>query len=260
MQPVRRYLLRGVLLACGAGCAAVAAAGVTISPVVLEIDSPRKAIAVTVTNMGDRPITLQTEAMVWQQVNGADHNEPTEDLLVIPPIVEVPAKASQVFRVMLRTRAPSPVERTYRVILEDITKELAAISGQASVAFKFTHNLPVLIAPSGKVVTAMRWKPCRSEAVATASAASSTKPPIARGAEACVRLLNAGNRRVKVETLTLAGDGWQQALTLKAGENVLAGAEREWRVPLAKGQTGPLRSVQVQTARGETLQAEAGGF
>ena len=254
MQPVRRHLLAGVLLAFGAGWAAVAgAAGVTISPVVLEIDSPRKAVAVTVTNNGDRPITFQAEAMVWKQTNGIDQNEPTDELLVVPPIVEVPAKASQIFRVMLRSRAASPVERTYRVMLDDITEEQGASgSGQASVAFKLRHSLPVLIAASGQVVNALRWKPCAPEA----APASSARP----SAEACVRLLNAGNRRVKVQALTLVGDGWQQVLSLKDGVNVLAGAEREWRVPLQAGQAGALRGAQVRIAGGETLQAQTGGF
>lgn len=249
------------MLACGVAWAAGAgAASVTISPVVLEIGSPRKAVAVTVTNTSDQPATFQAEAMVWLQAQGADRYEPTADLLVVPAIVEVPAKASQIFRVMLRSRAPSPVERTYRLMLEDITEQQAAGSGQASVAFKFTHNLPVLVAPSGKVVNAMHWKPCPAEAVAASATPAPVKPRTAGGSQACVRLLNAGNRRVKVQALTLDGSGWQQVLTLKDGENLLAGAEREWRVPLANGQAGPLRGVQVQTATGETLQAEAGGF
>lgn len=253
MQPVRRHLLAGALLACNVGCTALAsAAGVTISPVVLEIDSPRKAIAVTLTNNGDRPATFQTEALVWHQVNGRDQTEPTDELLVVPPIVEVPARGSQIFRVMLRSRAPSPVERTYRVMLEDITEEQAASSGQASVAFKLTHSLPVLIAASGQVVNVLRWKPCPPVGAPATSGMSS--------AEACVRLLNAGNRRVKVQSLTLGGVGWQQALSIKGGVNVLTGAEREWRVPLQVGQKGALHNVQVLTARGELLQAEAGGF
>jgi hypothetical protein len=47
---------------------------------------------------------------------------------------------------------------------------------------------------------------------------------------------------------------------IKDGENVLVGSEREWHVPLATGQSGALRGVQVQTVRGETLQAEAGSY
>lgn len=248
MWPFNPQLMARVLLALSVSASAVpSTAGVLISPVVLEISAARRPIAVTVTNSGARAVTFQTEALVWQQVDGVDRFEATDDLVVVPPVVEVAPNASQVFRVMLRSPAPSPVERSYRLVLEDITEELAPAGGQASISFKLSHNLPVMVAPAGKVLNAIRWKPCSAAAVP-------------RPAGACIRLLNAGNRRVKFETLTVAGDGWQQVLTLKTGENVLAGAQREWVVPLANGQGGALRGVQVKTARGETLQAEDGGF
>ncbi len=154
---------------------------------------------------------------------------------------------------MLRAPTRAPEERTYRLILEDTSDDLNP-SGQTSVAFKFTHNLPVMVAPSARAFSAVRWKPCTPTPSLLAE-----KPLQIRSTEACVRLLNAGNRRVKIQTLTLTGDGWQQALPLKEGVNVLAGAEREWRVPLPAG-AGALRTVQVQTARGEALAAEPGGF
>lgn len=247
----------GLLLACTVNSAALAGAGgIAISPVVLELDSPRKAIAVTVTNSGDRPITLQTDTMTWKQVNGTDQNEPTDDLLVVPTIVTVPANSSQMFRVMLRAPNPSPLERTYRLILEDISEAQPSEQGdQPVVAFKFSHSLPLLIAPSGKIVNAVSWKPC-----AVANAAASSVKSAGLGKEACVRLLNAGNRRIKVQGLTLAGEGWQQPFSLKTGENILAGAEREWRVPLQPGQAGAVRGVQVQIANAKPLTAETGGF
>ena len=248
MWPIGYRLIACVMLAMGAGTAAVPSiAGVVISPVVLEVASPRKPVAVTVTNSGDRPVTFQTDALVWHQADGVDRFEATNELVVVPPIVEVPPNGRQVFRVMLRSPAPSPVERTYRLVLEDITEELVPTAGQASISFKLSHNLPVMVAPAGKVLNAIRWKPC-------------TTPAAARPAAVCVRVLNAGNRRVKFETITVTGDGWQQELSLKNGENVLAGAQREWLVPLAQGQAATPRSIQVRTARGETLQAESGGF
>jgi hypothetical protein len=73
-------------------------------------------------------------------------------------------------------------------------------------------------------------------------------------------LRNTGNRRIKVSSLMLTGDNWQQALTLKDAVNVLVGAEREWRVPLLPSQPGKPHSVQVQTAQGEMLQAAPGEF
>jgi fimbrial chaperone protein len=171
----------------------------------------------------------------------------------------------QVFRVALRGARPAPEELAYRLILEDVAEAHAGtiVAPGGTINFRMRYDLPVLLAPVGNVVNSLRWKPCPSEATqASASATSSAKPQATRSSEACVRLLNSGNRRVKVQTLTLTldGNGWQQALSLKDGENVLAGAEREWHVPLANGQAGALRGVQVQTARGETLTAESGGF
>ena len=98
-----------------------------------------------------------------------------------------------------------------------------------------------------------RWAACTPKAASAAERAPSSPA-------ACIRLLNAGNRRFKVRNLTVTGDGWKQDFTVKDGVNILAGAEREWRIPLQAGQTSALRSVQVHTARGETLQAEPGGF
>ncbi len=240
------------LLAAGMGWSAATMAGIAVSPVVLEIDSPRKAIAVTVTNTGEQAVTFQTATLLWKQVEGADQNEPTDDLLVVPAIVEVPAKASQVFRVMLRSRAPSPVERSYRILLEDISEAVTAEAGSANISFKFAHSLPVMIAPAGEVINAVHWQACRP--------ASAASMPASASAEACVRLRNAGNRRVKVQALTLTGDGWQEVLTLENGVNVLAGAEREWHIPVTRGREGPVQGVKVLTAHGETLQAELTEF
>lgn len=229
-----------------AGCALAAAGpswadGLNVSPVVVEIASPRKAVAVTITNDSNRTATFQADTFLWRQVDGVDHYEPDDELMVVPAIVEVLPNGSQVFRVMLRVPTLSPVERTYRVMLEDISADVARVEG-SGLSFRFKHNLPVLIAPSVKVVNSMQWKAC-------------TSTP--RAGEACVRLRNSGNRRIKIDTIIVAGEGWTQSLPLQPQPNVLAGAEREWRLPLA-GRSGELTIVKVLTAQGETLSASQG--
>lgn len=239
-NPCTAILLAGVL-----GCAAFAqAAGLTISPVVIEIGTPRKAVAVTITNGTDRPVTLQADTRRWLQLDGVDRYEPTDELLVVPPIAQVPPNGSQVFRIALRRAAPASVERTFRLILEDISEEQRP-SGRAAVAFKFTHNLPVMVAPSTPVTNALRWSPCTGRQEGSGEAK-----------QACVKVFNAGNRRVKVESLTLTGTGWQQDERLNAPANVLAGAFREWRVVLPAAQAAAVNGVRVQTAQGLTLQAQ----
>jgi fimbrial chaperone protein len=247
MLPTRSILLAAFGLIAAGAIAPAAIAGIAISPVVIEIASPRQAIAVKITNNSDTPITLQSDVFTWRQIDGVDRDELTNDMLVVPPIVEVAAQASQVFRIMLRAPTPLPIERTYHLLLEDIS-EAQVTDGTSQLTFTINHRLPILIAPAGKIITAARWKPCTAASKAPAAG------------QACVRVRNAGNRRIKVQALTLAGAGWQQKLTLAAGVNVLAGAEREWQVPLLKDQHGDVHAVQVHTAHDNTLEAENGGF
>ena len=238
----------------------VASAQVVISPTVVELGARQRvaSVAISLSATAKEPLRLQAELLRWQQdLNGNAVSEPSDDMVVTPPIVDLQPGNTQVFRVALRRARPGPEELAYRLILEDVNDSDAKPGGAdgASIKFRMRYDLPVLVAPAGPVMNLLRWKPCPP------AAAPSPAPKINTAAEwamgTCVRLLNAGNRRVKVETLTLAGDGWQRTLTLQEGENVLVGTEREWR---DSGQTGALRSVQVQTARGETLQAEAGDF
>lgn len=241
-----RIVFASILLACSAGSTPlVRANNLNVSPVVVEIDSPRKAAAITLTNGSDRAVTYQVEALNWRQENGVDRYQPTDELVVVPPIFEIAPHSSQVVRVMLRVPAPSGVERTYRVLLEDITQ--APATENTGIAFRFSHNLPVLVAPAGKINNVMQWRPCAAE-----PAVRQAGP-----AELCVRLRNAGNRRIKVTELLMSGNGWQQALPVHGGFNLLAGAEREWRAPRKDGQAGPLQNLQVRTAESGSLTAEA---
>jgi fimbrial chaperone protein len=226
-----------------------ATAQVLINPVLVEFAAQQRTASVTVTlsEKAAAPMRLQANVLRWEQdLQGGDVTQPSSDLLVTPLIAELKPGQKQLFRVALRGPRPAPGELAYRLILEDVAPaqpDVANAQGM-TIQFRMRYDLPLLIAPAAPVQTLLRWKPCPPSAGAT-------------GAETCVRLLNAGNRRVKVHTLTLAGEGWQQPVALKEGVNVLAGAEREWRIPLEPGHAGPPRGVQVQTARGEALQVEA---
>lgn len=244
-----------LLLACS-----TAAAQLVVGPIAVEFADKQRVAAVTVKldDSAKLPMRLQAEVLRWHQdLAGQAVTEETDELLVTPPLAELQPGQRQVFRLALRGVRPAPEELAYRLILEDISESptSAELAPGMMINFRVRHDLPVVVAPAGTVLTLLRWKPCPPE-----TASTPIQPSAARGAETCIRLLNAGNRRVKVHTLTMAGDNWQQVLTLKEGVNVLSGAEREWRVALQAGHTGPLRGVQLTTARNETLQAQAGGF
>jgi fimbrial chaperone protein len=227
---------------------ALASAQLLIYPVVVEFGATQRIASVTVTldSAAAEPMLLQADVLSWTQgLDGSSLSEGSDDLLVVPPMAELKPGEQQTFRIALRGPRQKPEEAAYRLILEDVAAPPVDASGQPGMAinFRMRHDLPVLLAPVGKVVNKFYWKPCPSEAK-----------------QACVRVFNAGNRRVSVQTLTLVGDGWQQALSPTTAETVLAGTEREWRVPLAQGQAGAPRGVQILSVRGETVHAETAGF
>jgi fimbrial chaperone protein len=222
---------------------------VLISPVVVEF-GPRQKVAtvrVTLSDKAIQPMRLQAQLLQWlQDVHGAAVTQPSEDLIVTPRIAELRPGQQQVLRLALRGPLPAETEKAYRLVLEDIAPPSSLdLGGGAAVNFRMAYDLPVMVAPRGPAVSALRWRACPAD----------TGPRAVKGA--CVRIANAGNRRVKVQALTISGDGWKQDLALDRADAVLAGAEREWLVP-ATG-AGDLRDVQVRTATGEVLHVEPPG-
>jgi fimbrial chaperone protein len=210
-------LLARVLLVAGALFAASVQA-VTVSPVRVELSPARRVATVSITNSSDQPISFQAETLTWSQQDGADRYEPTDELLVAPPIAEIPPQSSQIFRVALRGPLAETGERAYRLVLEDVSEILAPQPG--TVAIRFNHNLPVFAVSANDAAKAEpRWSRC---------AASPGK--------GCVRLDNDGSRHLRLSELTVTGPGWRQTIQ---GGTVLAGAWKRWLFDLPSGGSPP---------------------
>jgi fimbrial chaperone protein len=212
---------------------------VLINPVVVELGARQRATAVTVTlsSKAHGSLLLQSQVLQWAQaIDGSPQYQPSKDLVVAPPIAELKPGESQVFRVALRGARRDSGELAYRLVLED-TAQATSDGSNGGVSFRLRYDLPVLVAPVEPVRNASRWHVCA-----------------AKDGEACVRLNNEGNRRITFQTLSVEGAGWTRPI--EAPGTVLAGAQREWRVPLAAGQTGAALRVTGTLRTGEPVQAE----
>ena len=225
-MPSRLALARRLLLAGALLSGSVQA--VTISPVLVELSTARRVVSVTITNPSDQAMNFQAETLAWSQPDGTNHYEPTEDLLVAPPIAEIPPQASQIFRVTLRRPLSGTVEQAYRLVLEDVSEELNPQPGVVAIHFK--HNLPVYVTPPGEAKAAPRWSRCAAAA-----------------GKGCVQLDNDGSHHFRVSELTVAGQGWQQTIP---GGAVLAGAWKQWNFDLLSGRSQPA-SITAKTDQGE---------
>ncbi len=209
--------------------AAAGAGATTIAPVVVELSPARKVVSVTVTNPSDGPVNFQAEVLAWTQPDGQDRMEATNDIMVVPPVARIAAGASQIFRVTPRT-PPSAREQAYRLILEDVTAEMAAQQNTATVNLRVRHSLPVFVAAAGTPSIGVQVASCAAPA-----------------GKACVRLTNEGGRYVTAKSLSVEGGAWNKQLPL--GIRLLAGAWREWQFDLPATVTGPL-TVKADTSAG----------
>jgi fimbrial chaperone protein len=145
----RAGVLACVVALC-AGFAAPADAGVfTVVPTRVYFGARDRAQAITLTNDGDTAIALQTEIYAWTlRADGTDQLTPTDDLIMAPPLVRIPAKSQQVLRLALLRAIDPQRQLSYRLIVREIP-EMAPPAGQGmTVPVALAITLPVFVTPA----------------------------------------------------------------------------------------------------------------
>lgn len=204
--PWRWRALAAVALALGA--AGAAAATLDVSPVSHELSAARPALAMTVSNRGTQPVTLQVRGFAWTQPDGSDLLLPAAEVLVAPAIFVLAPGHSQVLRALVQGAAGTQ-ERSYRLLLD----ELPVPGADASVRMALRLSVPVFVRGVGAPAAA------RLEA---------RLPP----GHAALIVGNLGTARERIHQLALLTDDGRRIEALRAGgPYLLAGAERRWMLP-----------------------------
>lgn len=203
----------------------------SISPTVVELSSKKKVTSITVENNSDTNLRYQANTLYWSQIDGKNQYAASNELLVVPAIVEIPAGASQIFRVTPRYPQINSIEKSYRLILENITEIAPQESPKTNrVVFLISHDLPVFLSPNTKPIYNSSWQNCNA--------------PTGKG---CIRIENTGNKRLRVSGIYLEGTNWQKEL--KIVDVILAGAWQQWIYDLPTGQNIPIK-IKVKTETG----------
>ena len=125
------------LLAALALPGAATAGSLRVDPVRLEISSNRRSATVTITNTEQVTVTIRAYPLAWRQVDGEDRHEESSALIVSPPVFTIPAGATQIVRVGLRS--PASARNAYRLMIEEVPE--ARADGGIRVALRL--NLPL---------------------------------------------------------------------------------------------------------------------
>ena len=192
------------------------AAGLQVAPTTVEVPSTRSAGGLTLMNNGSRPLTAQTRVFSWTQVDGEDVLEPTTDLAISPPMLELPAGATQLLRV-IRLGPPPQQEASYRVIVDELPLDGGTDSDGAALRFVLRYSVPVFIAPADGQPTAPMLH---------------ARVTVADDGDRQLELQNLGNGRAQVAGLAyVAPDGERVSISPGLAGYVLPGRQRRWPLP-----------------------------
>ena len=137
-----------LLAACAGGNSL--AGSFSISPVRVFLEPRQRAAALTIVNGADTEVILQADVLRWSQDGaGQDRLEPSDDVIVSPPILKVPAQGRQVVR-LARLVAPDPQRQlTYRLLLREVPDTSRVTQPGASLPIALVLSIPIFLSPAG---------------------------------------------------------------------------------------------------------------
>jgi len=204
---------------------AYSAAGFNIQPLRLDLSARQKNASIELTNLTGQAIPIQIKLFAWSQKDGQEVLEPSRDVFFAPPITNVTANSKQVVRFRLKRGADVTRERSYRVFIEQLPPNDAAL--RAAMDFRVRFSIPLFVSPINF-----------SDPSFTATAT-----PVADGLR--VQIANPGNTHIKIKGVTAyrpntridrarRSDIVASATNSRAGTTyLLPGTTLEWLLPLS---------------------------
>ena len=193
----------------GSGCAASHAQGLQVAPISVQLEPGQRSTTLTIANQNNVPVSVQLRAFVWDQNSPDDALTPTSDLAVSPPITEVGAGQTQLFRLLLR-RPATGKEASYRLLFDQLPNTGDAASPGIKVLLRL--SVPVFVEPANPVTRDIAWR------------VTAGPHPILVGT-------NRGSGHIRlVNPAITRPDGQKLALQPERTPYILPGAERSWTI------------------------------
>lgn len=195
----------------------IQAAQFSVNPVRIYLDGRAKSGSVMIENPSDQEVTIQAHMNAWSQDAGKDIIQPTDDLVVSPPIFKVKPKSRQVVRIGFLKKPDAASEMTYRLFLQEVPPP--RLPDDPGMGVTLRMSLPVFVAPvAGKAQSALKWN---AELIA--------------GGSVRLSFSNTGNAHIQITNINvLLPDGSVLANSQAMMAYVLAGQSRNWEFKTEK--------------------------
>jgi fimbrial chaperone protein len=187
-----------------------------VAPVRIDLSARRPYATLKVANADSERVTVQVDAYLWQIQGGADQYPETDDILANPPVFTLDPGATQLVRLGLRQPTPSGVERSYRVILEEVPHE--APNGWRGIQTLLRISIPLFIQSDTAGGADLVWLASRQA-----------------GGQLLLSVENRGNTHALLRQFNVVADGGsEQDLVVPTPTYVLPGSKREWTLEGAR--------------------------
>jgi fimbrial chaperone protein len=195
------------LLACAA-VSRLCAGPFHLSPIRIAFTDQKPTATLQITNEGDDPVTVQVHALNWQAKETGDMYSDTDEILVNPPVARIAGHGTQIIRLALRHPTRVPVERTWRLIIEQVPPPPKA--GEVHMVLK--ASIPIFLTAHGSQFSPrLTWEAAHMPDGSFKVTAS-----------------NSGNAHIQIKTMSLLVDGTGAPINSTLMGYILPGGKHEW--------------------------------
>lgn len=217
------------------------AADFTVNPIQIFLAGQTRSAILTVQNTSSEPLRFQLNAFTWaQDPTGQIQLAPTSEIIFFPRLLTLAPGEQRIVRVGTSVAA-GPVERTYRIFVEELPPpaQQAAPAGQVRVLARM--GIPIFVeAKAGRAELRL-------------------SPPALQPGRLVFELRNGGTKHAIPQVIRVRGHG-AGGETLWEGEQegwyVLAGDRRVYEMPFPREECVRTKTVAVEVKTGEQTLTE----
>lgn len=218
---LRRRIIGCVATLCAIqSIASAQAAGLQVTPTGVTLSARQSADGLWLSNSSSEPLHAQVRAYRWSQAGDEDRLEPTRDLIVSPPALQLPPGERQLVRVIRAGPPPADGEASYRVIVDELPVPALGDSRAArGLRFVLQYSLPVFLLPASPAASNAGAPPLDAKLVATSGVWR-------------LQIANRGDRHAQLADLNLIDrTGRRHTIGEGLAGYVLPGQQRSWPLP-----------------------------
>lgn len=231
MTASKTFPRRFAAIVLGTGAFLVAAAAhagsLQVAPVLIDQTNGPTA-ALTLRDVGDRPVSVQLRVFHWSLENGEDKLTPTDDVVVSPPMTTLRPGVDYVVRVVRQVRRPAKGEESYRLLVDELPDP--AIRAAGGVSLLVRQSIPVFFSAPTRSAPDVKWRLVGSRLEGS----------------------NAGDRHIRISELSVVDErGGKISFGPGLRGYVLGHSSVRWQLPQSGG-VGRLQGRLFVTAKTES--------